>query len=93
MKLAQFKTSAGGNHVMFCDDYMGPLMVNLQGYVQLTEFVEIEFPPLPVETVVQGQLKQIDAAEQELGEKFQQKLNELAEARSKLLSLTHDTQS
>jgi hypothetical protein len=38
-------------------------------------------------------LKQLDAAEAELRNKFQEKLNELANERAKLLSIGHEAQS
>lgn len=59
-------------------------------YAQLTEWVDVEFPPLPAQTVVESQLKLLDTAETELRNKFQRKLDELANERSRLLSLTHE---
>lgn len=59
-------------------------------YTQVTDWAEVEFTPLSNEHVIAGQLKQLDQAEQELRDKFAFKLSELAEARAKLLSLTHE---
>lgn len=92
MKLAQFKTDASG-YVSIAAESGGEAAVTYSGWVRISEYVEVEFPPLPPAIVVEGQLKQIDAAEQELREKFQQKLNELVEARARLLSLSHESQS
>lgn len=89
MKLAQFKTAT--DWITYYDERQGALMVKEHGYTQLSEFVEVEFPPLPIDVVVSGQLKQLDVMEAELRSKFQEKLNELANERAKLLSLTHET--
>lgn len=93
MKIAAFKSPNGVKHTSYFTDELGPTMVQYHFYVQASEFVDIEFPPLPVAVVVEGQIKQLDAAERELRERFQEKLNELTEARASLLSLTHESQS
>lgn len=92
MKIAQFKTDPTG-YTDIATESSGEACIKYSGWVRVSEYVEVEFTPLPASVVVEGQLKQIDAAEQELREKFQQKLNELAEARARLLSLTHEAQS
>lgn len=92
MKLAAFK-NAVGNHVSYLTEEMGQTMIDYHKYARVSEFVDIEFPPLPIQVVVEGQLKGLDAAEQHLRNEFQRKLNELAEARANLLSLTHEAQS
>lgn len=59
-------------------------------YVQLSEWVDVDFPPLNQESVVQAKLRVLDAAEVELRQKFSKGLIDIADARSQLLSLTHD---
>lgn len=88
MKLALFKSTGG----LTCgyDPTFGQSMVDNCGYTRVSEYVDIDFPALPPEVVIEGQLKQLDTAETELRSQFQQKLNEIAEARAKLLSLTHE---
>lgn len=88
MKIAQFKT--GADSTTICEEETGKFMTGI--WVQLTEYAEVNFIPLPVDQVVEGQLNQIDAAEQRLRKQFQEKLDELTEARSKLLSLTHQSE-
>lgn len=92
MKIAAFKLPTS-THISYLDEDIGKTMVEYHKYTQMSEFVDVHFPPLPVEVVVAGQLKQIDDAEQELRNQFQRKLNELAEARATLLSLSHEKQS
>lgn len=91
MRIAAFKTSIGT--IDYCSQKTGELMSEGHRWVRTTEYVDVEFPPLPPEIVVEGQLKQLDAAEAELRKKFQEKLNQLADERAKLLSLTHESQS
>jgi hypothetical protein len=88
VRIAQFKTDGSG-YVNISSEVAGETCVTYSGWVRISEYAEVEFTSLPPAVVVEGQLKQLDAAEQELREKFQQKLNELAEARAKLLSLSH----
>lgn len=80
MKLAAFKLPGGSNQISYLDEDTGQMMIEYYKYTRMSEFVEIEFPPFPLEVV--GQLKQLDAAEQELRTQFQRKLNEIAEARA-----------
>lgn len=88
MKLALYKSTSG--LTAGYDPTFGQSMVDNCGYTRLSEYLEVEFPMLPPEIVIEGQLKQLDTAEQSLRNQFQQKLNEIAEARAKLLSLSHD---
>jgi hypothetical protein len=91
VKIAQFKT--GGHDFTMISTDAAEVSVKYSGWVRLTEYIEVEFTPLPPVVVVEGQLKQLDAAEAELRTKFQEKLNELDNERAKLLSLTHEVQS
>lgn len=67
--------------------------VYLPEYVRATDWIDVEFPPLPRAVVVQSQLNALSDAETELRMKFQTKLDQIETERSKLLSLTHDAQS
>ena len=91
MKLALYKST--GDLVSGYDPEFGQDMVNSCGYTRISEPMEVDFPMLPTQVIVEGQLKQLDTAEQELRNQFQRKLNEIVETRAKLLSLTHESQS
>lgn len=86
MKIAQFKT--GIQTLNYCDEDIGKIMEGT--WVRLTEYLDVTFIPLPSDEVVAKQLRQLDDAEKELRLQFQGKMNELVDARSKLLSLTHE---
>jgi hypothetical protein len=62
---------------------------NNPSYVRLTEIVDVEFQRLPPSVVVPAQIAQLDAAEAELRNKFNEKLSELLDKRRELLALTH----
>lgn len=89
MRVAQFRTDASGYRNV-SEESTGEACITYSGWVRVSEYVEVTFPPLPPAVVVESQLKQIDAAEAELRLKFQEKLNQLADERAKLLSLTHE---
>lgn len=93
MKIAGFKTFGIDTHVSYADESTGEACIRFSGWVRLTEYAEVEFVPLPTSTVVEGQLKQLDVAEQELRNQFEKKLHELANERAKLLALSHDGSS
>ncbi len=89
MKIAQFKTSI--KTIGIFEEQDGEGCVKHCGWGRLTEYIEVEFAPLSVDVVLGEQLKQLDAVEAELRNRFQEKLNELCSERAKLLSLTHET--
>lgn len=96
MKVAIFRKVMSANwnvDTVVQETHFEPDGVYSREYTQLTEWAEVNFVFLPAEAVVGGQLKQIDTAEQELRNQFAAKLQELAEARSKLLALTCETAS
>lgn len=59
---------------------------------RVSEWVDVDFPPCAADELVPEQLAMLDAAENELRAKFQEKLNELAEQRSKLRAITFEPQ-
>lgn len=91
MRVAVFESPTGYTTAYSQD--AGEAMVAYTHYTRISEYVEVDFPPLPIEAVVEGQLKQLDAAEQNLRTQFQEKLNEIATARANLKSLTHEKAS
>lgn len=62
---------------------------SLEGYVQISEVVDIDFPPLSAETIVRGQLDALDVKEQELRNAFQKTLDAITNRRAELQSLTY----
>lgn len=66
----------------------GPFMESMKEYARVSEYVEVEFPPLAAEAVVKSQLDGLDRAEQELRNQFQQKLDAINNRRAELQALT-----
>lgn len=58
-----------------------------RGYVRVSEFVEVTFPPLAQDTVIQQQLAVLDEAERKARVDFQQLLDQITNARQQLLAL------
>ena len=92
MKYAQFKDPTLGFVTVvsradndldrpFCDD------------VRISEWIEIDFPPRKSDEVIAAQLAALDAQQQTLVAEHLTALQKIAEARSKLLALTHDALS
>lgn len=94
MKVAIFRKIMGANwhlDLIIQEKDAVPDSIYIREYTQLTEWADVDFTFRPPESVVEGQLKQLDRAEQELCKQFEAKQQELAEARSKLLTLTCET--
>lgn len=83
-KLAVFKSLRHG-HESVC----GEIFDTFEDYARLTEFVEIDFPPLRNEEVVQKQLDALDRAEGELRNKFQEALSGIERQREELRAITY----
>lgn len=64
-----------------------------ESYVRVSEYLDIDFPPLPPEQIVPAQIAALDNAEAELRRQFEIKLHEIAEQRAKLRALTHQVEA
>ena len=56
-------------------------------YVRLSETVEVEFPELPKETIVEGQLAALDKEKEEATATYAEKLAEILDKRALLMAL------
>lgn len=59
------------------------------GYVRISEYVEIEFPKLKDDLVIDKYIDALDRSERQVRLDFQKKLDEIAAQRANLLALTH----
>lgn len=58
-------------------------------YVQITEYVDVDLPDLPQETVIKGQLDQLQKMEDSINLKAAEALAEVNRRRQELMALTH----
>lgn len=63
------------------------------GYLRVTEIVEVEFIDLPAESVVPKQVKELEAAKTRAMVKYQMIADSIDEKISKLLAITHSSES
>lgn len=59
----------------------------MSGYARVSEWIDVEFPQLSNDEVIQSALRSIDKAEQEVREKFQAELDRFKGMRANLLAL------
>ena len=62
----------------------------IDGYIRITEWVDVEFPELATEVIVPAQGAALDRKAEEVKAEFTAKLREIADARASLLALTHE---
>lgn len=85
MRIARFKRLGEHSFETFGDE----ALERVKGYVRLTEYVEVEFPPLRDGVLVEKHLEALDAAEAEVRTRFQSMLNEIERQRQELRAITH----
>ena len=59
------------------------------GYIRISEWVEVDFPPRAPEQIIPAQLAMLDARKAEEVDRHLDALGQIAEERGKLLALTH----
>lgn len=93
MKIAKFQRIGHADWFCCWEQHQDGSDQMPETYVRVSEYLDITFPPRPVEEIVPAQLAVLDATERELRGEFLTKLNALAEQRAKLLALTHQPAS
>lgn len=64
----------------------------MSGYARVSEWIDVEFPPITNDEVIQSALRSIDKAEQEVRERFQAELDRFKNMRANLLALPDRSQ-
>jgi hypothetical protein len=85
VRLAKFKRL--GEHPFEC--VQSDIMDGCVGYVRISEYVDVEFPPLREAAVIEKHLEQLDNAEAEIRTKFQLALNSIEQQRQELRAITY----
>lgn len=86
MKIALFKNT---RYSFSFETPAGEWMEHSEEFARITDYVDVEFPPLSDGAVIQQQLDALSRTEQALREKFQGELNGIKTRRAELLALTH----
>ena len=68
------------------DDLERPFL----GDIRVSEWVDVEFPPLAPEVIVPARIAALDRQAEEVKAEFTAKLREIADAKASLLALTHE---
>jgi hypothetical protein len=85
MKIARFKYIGDYSYDTVASDELE----DSKSYVRTSEYVEVEFPPLKSDEVVQRQLEALERVEDELRGKFQTALNQINRQREELRAITY----
>lgn len=65
----------------------GEYMEGFDGYVRISEYVDVTFPPRQAESIAEDALSQLDKAANEVKAKAQEALEKIADARSEYLMI------
>lgn len=87
MKIATFKRMGEYGYDTVSDDGLE----NCKEYVRTSEYVDVTFPPLESREIVEKQLAQLDAAEAEVRNRFQEALNAINSQRAELRAITYQS--
>lgn len=85
MKVALFKTVGKYSSEMIWPESMGD---SLPGYVRLSEFVDVAFPPLPQDIQNAEEITQLDAAATKIRTEMGAKLHAIEARKAGLLCIT-----
>jgi hypothetical protein len=61
----------------------------LNGYTRVSEFIEIDFPPLPAAEVVSAEIRSLDEARAKIVETFTAQLAAIDGRKAELMAVTH----
>jgi len=89
MRVATF-THLGSSYLCVWQESMMRKDGALPGYVRISEWVDVDFPPRAQAEVVPEELAQIEEKAQELKSDFAKKMGALEERRAQLLAITDE---
>lgn len=93
MKVAQFRgTGKYGCVLTIARDDENDLARPIEGYVRITEWLDVTFVPLSHEAVVVGELAVLDSERAEIVQDFAEKLKAIDDRKAELLAITHITE-
>lgn len=90
MKIAKFRRPDSFYDTILEESELREGSVWQREYVQVTDWIEVEFQPVSSRDVVEATLKVLDNAETELRNKFEEKLGQINNEREKVRALTYD---
>ncbi len=89
-KLAEFKHIGDrGDYRTIWKQTMMHTDGTMPGYVRVSEWVEVDFPPRRDEAAIPEEVRQLDAKLEELKADFAKKVTAIEEAKANLLSLVY----
>lgn len=88
MKIALYRTAIGSHSWVWARECISASSDD----VQVSEAVEVEFPPLSDDVVIAAQLKALDTQEAAIRKNFQIELNKLNDERQRIQALPNLTE-
>lgn len=88
MKIAKFKSLGHGYETVHTKALDG-----CDGYVRISEYVDVEFPPLADAEMINNAIVALDRRREKIVDEFTDKLAEIDQQKSELLAITHQPPS
>jgi hypothetical protein len=88
-----YRTSYGNNFVSSSDTKEEPKYYESEGYVRITDWVEVDFPEKSEGEILSAQVGAIDTLIEKTKEEFSQKIGKLNQKKQELLALTHEAEA
>jgi hypothetical protein len=88
MKVAKFKRIAEASYLEY-ETVSDDSIEGSDNYVRISEYVEVEFPPLSKGEIVEQQLAALNQVEREARMRLQDVLEKVKGRRAELMALTH----
>ena len=84
MRLARFKNLDGG-YSSICES----MFETISGYIRVSEYVEVTFPPLNDAAVVTKHIEALDRAAEAITARYEEKMGEIKRQKAELAALTY----
>ncbi|MFA5875240.1 MAG: hypothetical protein WC901_00935 [Candidatus Margulisiibacteriota bacterium] len=93
MFVCVYKTTYGSNIISSSETKEECEYYENEGYVRITDWVEVDFPERSEGEIISSQVNAIDTLIEKTKEEFSQKIGKLNQKKQELLALTHEVES
>jgi hypothetical protein len=90
MRIAQFRGTGKYAITLIISREPGDEERPCEGYIRISEWIDVEFPPLAPKALVAAEISQLDAERQEVVTEFAQRLKDIDDRKQELMAITYE---